>query len=88
MSNLFSHREVGELEIQVTDVALTDDAAVYRMKIGKLPAVFKHPATISFEVTDAGEGFMFPTRGKCIIDIPILPNIKINGELTVVRRGS
>jgi len=84
-ANLYAYRKFSKLEIKVTNMALINGATIYTLKIEKLPVIFKHPVTVSFNVTDAGEGLMLPTSGKCIIHLPILPDIKLNGYLRKVR---
>lgn len=84
-ANLYAYGKFSKLEIKVTNTALINGAAVYTLGIEKLPVIFKHPVTISFNITDAGEGLMLPTSGKCIIHLRILPDIKLNGYLRKVR---
>ena len=86
-ANLYGYEVASKLEVEVTDRELRDGEAVYTLEIEELPAVFKHPASIRFEVTDVGGGFRFPTRGRCTIDVPVLSNITVKGELSEVRRG-
>ena len=83
-SNLYSYRKSSKLEIVVTDLVRINGAIVYTLKIERLPDIFKYPTTISFRITDIGEGFMFPIDGTCTIQLPILPDVKISGELKKV----
>jgi hypothetical protein len=53
-----------------------------------LPAVFKHPASVVLRVTDVGNGFMSVTEGECIIHLTALPNITLNFEVEMLKRGS
>lgn len=86
--NLYAYKEAFKVEVEVTRLTMTNGTAVYTLEIKELPAVFKYPASISFEVTDVGDGFKFSTRGRCTIDVPVLPNITIKGELKEIRRAS
>jgi len=82
--NLYGYKEAFEVEIEVTRLTMAGGRPVYTLEIKELPAVFKHPASVSFEVTDVGEGFNLPTRGQCTIDIPFLPDITVKGGLREV----
>jgi hypothetical protein len=85
--NLYGYREAFKVDLEVTRLTMTDGTSVYTLEIEELPAVFKHPASVSFEVTDIGGGLKFPTRGKCTIDVPVLPNITVKGELKEIKRA-
>lgn len=85
--NIYGHEEAYEVEIEVTHWKLRNGTAVYTLEIEELPAIFKHPASVSFEVTDVRDGFSLPTRGKCTIDVPVLTSITIKGNLREARRG-
>jgi hypothetical protein len=86
VSNLYSYREAFKVEVEVTGLTMADGTTIYTLEIKDLPAVFKHPASLSFEVADVGEGFRLPTRGWCTIDVPVLPNVTIEGGLKEIKR--
>ena len=83
--NLYAYKKSYKVEIEVTHLALVNGTAVYTLEIKELPAVFKYPTAISFEVTDVRDGLKLPTRGKCTIHVPVLPDIAIEGELKEIR---
>ena len=86
--DIYGYEEAFEVEMEVTHWKLRNGIAVYTLEIDQLPAVFKHPASVSFEVTDVGGGFRLPTKGKCTIDVPVLTSVTVKGDLTEVRRGN
>jgi hypothetical protein len=86
--DIYGYEEAFEVEIEVTHWKLRNGKAVYTLEIERLPAVFKHPAFVSFEVTDVEDGFRLPTRGKCTIDVPVLTSVTVKGDLRQVRPGS
>ena len=64
---------------------MVDGKAIYTLEIEELPEVFKYPASVSLKVTDGGDGFMFVTEGECIIHVPVLPNVKIDIEMEILK---
>lgn len=79
--NLYAYKKVSKVEVEVTALKVVNDKPVYTLEIKELPDIFKHPASITFEVADNGNGFNLPTKGRCTIDVPALPDINIDGEL-------
>jgi len=79
--NIYGYEEAFKVKVEVTHLTMTNGTPVYTLEIKKLPAVFKYPASVSFEVTDVGEGFKLPTRGQCTINVPLLPDITVKGGL-------
>jgi len=85
--NLYAYRKAFKVEIDVTRLLLTGSRTIYTLEIEELPAMFKYPASLSFEVTDV-EGLKLPIAGKCIIHVPVLPDITIDGEFTEIKCAS
>jgi hypothetical protein len=79
--NLYGYEKFFKVKVEVIHQALRDGKTVYTLEIADLPEVFKYPASITFEVTDIGNGFQFPTRGECTIKIRLFPDITLRGEL-------
>ena len=79
--NLYGYEKAFRVKVEVLHQALRDGKTVYTLEIADLPEVFKYPASITFEVTDIGNGFQFPTRGECTIKIRLFPDITLRGEL-------
>ena len=79
--NLYGYEKSFKVKVEVIHQALRDGKTVYTLEIADLPEVFKYPASITFEVTDIGNGFQFPTRGECTIKIRLFPDITLRGEL-------
>ena len=79
--NLYGYEKAFRVKVEVLHQALRDGKTVYTLEIADLPEVFKYPASITFEVTDIGNGFQFPTRGECTIRVPLFPDITVKGEL-------
>jgi len=85
--NIYGYEETFKVEIEVTHQVIRDGKPVYTVEIKELPAVFKHPASISSEVMDVGDGFKSPVNGKCKIQIRVLPDITVKAELQKIRPG-
>jgi hypothetical protein len=79
--NLYGYEKAFKVKAEVIHQALRDGKTVYTLEIADLPEVFKYPASITFEVTDIGNGFQFPTRGECTIRVPLFPDITVKGDL-------
>ncbi|MGQ9608823.1 MAG: DUF3108 domain-containing protein [bacterium] len=80
--NLYAYKKISNVDIEVINQQKINGKNVYTLKIKELPEIFKYPASIIFEVAEDVAGNKFPTKGKCIIDVPVLGNIEIDGELT------
>jgi len=86
-TNLCAYKKISKVEIKLTDITMDKGSAIYTLRIEKLPDIFKHPATLSFRITDRN-GIMLPIDGECILHIPIFPDVKIKGKLrTVISSG-
>lgn len=83
--DLYAYKKSSTIEIEITGLVIKDDVPTYTLEIDRLPGVFKYDASVEIKVTDTGGGFMFPVSGKCTIDIPVLPDVTINGKLSKVR---
>jgi len=83
--NNYAYKKISKIEVEVSGYKVVNGKPVYMMEIKELPDVFKYPASVTFEVTEDKRGFKLPTRGKCIIDVPILGNITVNGKLEELR---
>ena len=79
--NLYGYEKSFKVKVEVIHQVLRDGKIVYTLEIADLPEVFKYPASLTFEVTDIGNGFQFPTRGECTIKIRLFPDITLKGEL-------
>ncbi len=79
--NLYGYEKAFKVKVEVLHQALRGGKTVYTLEIAELPEVFKYPASITFEVTDIGNGFRFPTRGECNIRVRFFPDITLKGEL-------
>lgn len=79
--NLYAYKKISKVDIKVIGKRIVSGKDVYTLQIKELPEIFKYPTTITFEVTEDEKGNKFPTRGKCIIDVPVIGNIEIDGEL-------
>jgi hypothetical protein len=80
--NLYIYREFSKLNIRVISQKVVDSQNVYTLEIDRLPDVFKHPASVTFDVVEK-EGLKFPTKGVCTIDTPI-KDINVDGDLTII----
>ncbi len=79
--DLYGYEKAFKVKVEVLHQVLRDGKTVYTLEIADLPEVFKYPASITFEVTDIGNGFRFPTRGECTIRVRFFPDITLKGEL-------
>lgn len=79
--NLYGYEKAFKVKVEVVHQVSRDGKTVYTLEIADLPEVFKYPASITFEVTDIGNGFQFPTRGECTIRFRLFPDITLKGEL-------
>lgn len=79
--HLYAYKKVSQVDIKVINQQIVNGRNVYTLEIKELPEIFKYPTTVVFEVAEDTMGYKLPTKGKCIIDIPVLGNIEINGEL-------
>lgn len=79
--NLYGYEKAFKVKVEVVHQVLRDGKTFYTLEIADLPEVFKYPASLTFEVTDIGNGFQFPTRGECTIRIRLFPDITLKGEL-------
>ncbi len=84
---IYGYEEVFKVKVEVTHRAVRDGTVVYTLEVKELPAVFKYPASLAAEVTDVGESFIFPARGKCEIRLSLLPDITVKAKLRATRRG-
>jgi hypothetical protein len=83
--NLYAYKKTHKVKIIVTNLILVDKDPVYTLEIKDLPAIFKYPASVEIKVTDIGGRFLFPVYGKCIIHVPVLPDITVEGRLSKVK---
>lgn len=79
--NLYAYKKITNVDIKVINKRIVSGKDVYILEIKELPNIFKYPTAIVFEVTEDEKGNKFPTKGKCIIDVPVIGNIEIDGEL-------
>lgn len=87
-ANFYAHKKVAKIEMEVTHFSLVDGRTIYTLEIEKLPEVFKYSASVSLEVTDVGDGFMFVPAGECIIHVSVLPDVTVNIEVEVLKLAS
>ena len=80
--NLYIYREFSKLNIRVISQKVVDSQNVYTLEIDRFSDVFKHPASVTFDVVER-EGLKFPTKGVCTIDIPI-KDINVESDLTII----
>ena len=83
-ANFYAHKKIFRIEVTVTQLSLINGKMVYSLEIPELLEVFVHPASIKFEVTDVGGGFMSITGGSCTIHIPLFPDITLNARIEQV----
>lgn len=79
--SLYAYKKVSNVDIKVISRQIVSGRNVYTLEIKELPQIFKYPTNVIFEVAENEMGYKFPTKGKCIIDIPVLGNIEIDGKL-------
>ena len=87
-ANIYAYKKASRVEVETTHETMTDGKTVYTLEIEEMPELFKYPASMSFEVTDVRGGFRLPTRGKCTIDVPALPDITIHVRLREEKAAS
>ena len=80
--NLYAHREIHKFNMEVTDFMTIDRTNIYTLVIKELPGIFKYPASVEIKVTNVDGGFLFPVYGKCVIHIPILPDVTVEARLS------
>lgn len=79
--NLYAYKKISKVDIKVISKRIVSGKDVYTLEIKEIPEIFKYPTSIEFEVAEDEKGNKFPTKGKCIIDVPVIGNIEIDGEL-------
>ena len=85
--SLNSYKKVAKIEIEVTSFSLVNGKPTYILEIKELLAVFKSPASVVLRITDVGGGFMSVIEGECTIHLTALPNITLNFEVELLKRG-
>lgn len=83
--NLYAYKKTHKVNIEVTDLTTIDRTNIYTLMLKDLPAIFTYPASVEIKVTNVDGGFLFPVYGKCVIHIPILPDVTVEGRLSQVK---
>jgi len=78
--NLYAYKKISKVEIDVVGHQIRQGKSIYSLEIRDLPEIFKYPASVSFDIVDE-KGYKLPTNGRCIIDVPVIGDITINGDL-------
>jgi hypothetical protein len=83
--DIYMYREVGHISAIVTGQKVIDGKKTYVIEINKLPDIFKYPASVKFEIANYNEKLILPTKGECIIDIPVFSDVTLKGELHKIK---
>lgn len=83
--DLFIYQELAHINIEVVSQKMINGQKTYTFEISKLPDIFKYPASLKFDVVDAQQGLDLPTTGECVIDVPVLNDVTLKGDLTKVK---
>lgn len=86
--NLYSYKKIANVEVEVTSFSLVNGKTTYILEIKELLAVFKSPASVVLRVTDVGHGFMSVVAGECTIHLTALPDVTLDFEVEMLKRGS
>lgn len=83
--DFFIYQELTHVKIKVASQKMVNGQKTYTLEISKLPDIFKYPASLKFDVVDAQQGLDLPTTGECVIDVPVLSDVTLKGDLTKVK---